>query len=63
MSSQESQRPEQEIEEDDGLAAGPLLVAKLQARSSLLDAFLFELDAFSCSAVLTLPLLSLGIRY
>jgi len=34
MSSQESQRPEQEMEDVDGLAVGPLLVTKLQARSS-----------------------------
>ena len=46
MSSQESQRPGQEMEDDDGLAAGPLLVTKLQACSSLPDAFFFELDAF-----------------
>ena len=55
MSSQESQRPEQEMEDDDGLAAGPLLVTKLQACSSLFDAFFFELDAFSYSVVLILP--------
>jgi hypothetical protein len=61
MSSQESQRPEQEMEDDDGLATGPLLVTKLQARSSLLNALFFELDAFLHSMVLTLPLLSLGI--
>jgi hypothetical protein len=63
MSTQESQRPEQEVEDDDVLAAGPLLVAKLQACSSLFDAFLFELDAFSCLMVLISPILSLGIWY
>ena len=63
MSSQESQHPEQVVEEDDGLTAGPLLVTKLQARSSLLDALPFELDAFSYSVVLILLLRSLGIWY
>ena len=63
MASQESQHPEQETEDDDGLAAGPLLVTKLQVRSSSLDALFFEIDAFSCSIVLMLPLLSPGIWY
>ena len=61
MSSQDSQHPGQEMEDDDGLAAGPLLVTKLQACSSLLDAFFVELDAFSYSVVLILPLRYLGI--
>lgn len=56
MSSQESQQPEQVVEDDDGLTAGPLLVTKLQARSYLLHALLFELDAFSYTMVLILPL-------
>ena len=63
MSSQESQRPEQEIEDDDGLATGPLLVTKLQVCSSMLDAFLFDLDASSYSMILISCLSSLGIWY
>ena len=63
MSSQESQRAGQEMEDDDGLAAGPLLVTKLQACPSWPDAFFFELDAFSYSVVLTLLFGSLGIWY
>ena len=63
MSSQESQRPEQEIEDDDGLATGPLLVTKLQVSFSFLDVFLFELDASLYSMLLISCLLSLGIWY
>jgi len=63
MSSQESQHPEQEIEDNDGLATGPLLVTKLQASSSLLDAFLSELDASPYSVVLISHSLLLGIWY
>jgi hypothetical protein len=63
MSSQESQRPEHETEDNDALAVGPLLVTKLQGSSSVLDAFLVEVDASSYSIVLIPLLPSLGIWY